>query len=98
MKGGRSDEAYKNGCFVGRDCGHCWFASVWVQGTIAAQSNEASLPADVGDLSNAATVEVKDSTGAVVLTGHFVEAPEDDDDVERKGDPHRKRYHGNGKR
>jgi hypothetical protein len=59
-------------------------ASVWVQGTFAAQSNEASLPVDVGDLSNAATVEVKDSSGAVVLTGHFVEAPEDDDDVERK--------------
>ena len=58
--------------------------SVWVQGTMAAPNNEALLPADVGDLSNASTVEVKDSTGAVVLRGHFVEAPEDDDDVERK--------------
>src|SRR5688572_31318897 len=38
-------------------------ATVWLQDTIAAQSNEASLPEDVGDLSNAATVEVKDSAG-----------------------------------
>jgi hypothetical protein len=59
-------------------------ASVWLQDTIAAQSNEASLPEDVGDLSNATTLEVKDSTGTVVLRGHFVDAPEDDDDLERK--------------
>ncbi len=59
-------------------------ASVWLQGTIVAQSNEASLPEDVGDLSNATTVEVKDSTGTVVLRGHFVDSPEDDDDIERK--------------
>lgn len=59
-------------------------ASVWSQDTLAAQSNEASLPENVGDLSNAATVEVKDSTGTVVLRGHFVDAPEDDDDLERK--------------
>jgi hypothetical protein len=56
-------------------------ASMWVQGTIAA---EASLPVDVGDLSNASTVEIKDNSGAVVLTGHLVEVPEDDDDLERK--------------
>ena len=60
------------------------FASVWFQDTIAAQSNDASLPEGVGDLSNATTVEVKDSTGTVILRGHFVELPEDDDDVERK--------------
>jgi hypothetical protein len=59
-------------------------ASVWLADTIAAQSNESSLPEDVGDLSNATTVEVKDSTGTVVLKGHFVDSPEDDDDVERK--------------
>src|SRR5688572_14346554 len=58
-------------------------ASVWLPNTIAAQ-NEALLPQDVGDLSNATTVEVKDSTGTVVLRGHFVEVPEDDDDIERK--------------
>jgi hypothetical protein len=56
-------------------------ASMWVQGTIAA---EASLPADVGDLSNASTAEIKDNAGTVALRGHFVEIPEDDDDVERK--------------
>ena len=55
-----------------------------MQDTLAAQSNEASLPEDVGDLSNATTVEVKDSTGTVILRGHFVDSPEDDDDVERK--------------
>ena len=60
------------------------FASGWLQETIAAQSNDGSLPADVGDLSNATTVEVKDSTGAVMLRGFFVDSPEDDDDVERK--------------
>lgn len=59
-------------------------ASVWMQQTIAAQNNEASLPADVGDLSNASTVEVKDNTGAVVLRGNFVESPGEDDDIERK--------------
>jgi hypothetical protein len=59
-------------------------ASVWLEDTIVAQSNEASLPEDVGDLSNATTIEVKDSTGTVVLRGHFVDSPEDDDDVERK--------------
>jgi len=59
-------------------------ASVLLQNTIAAQSNEASLPEDIGDLSNATTLEVKDSTGTVVLRGHFVDAPEDDDDLERK--------------
>ena len=59
-------------------------ASVWLPDTIAAQSNEASLPENVGDLSNATTVEVKDSTGTVVLRGHFVDSPEDDDDLERK--------------
>jgi hypothetical protein len=59
-------------------------ASVWVQDTIAAQSNDGPLPEDVGDLSNATTVEVKDNTGTVVLRGHFVDSPEDDDDVERK--------------
>ena len=36
--------------------------SVWFQDTIAAQSNDASLPEDVGDSSTATTVEVKDST------------------------------------
>ena len=55
-------------------------ASVWVQGTIAAEA----LPADVGDLSNASTVEIRDNAGTVILRGHFVEMPEDDDDVERK--------------
>jgi hypothetical protein len=56
-------------------------ALMWVQGTIAA---EAPLPADVGDLSNASTVEIKDNSGTVALRGHFVEIPEDDDDLERK--------------
>jgi hypothetical protein len=59
-------------------------AAVWLQDTITAQSNDASLPADVGDLSNATTLEVKDSTGTVVLRGHFVDSPEDDTDLERK--------------
>jgi hypothetical protein len=58
--------------------------SVWLASSIAAQGPH--LPADAGDLSNAATVEVKDVGGAVVLRGHFVEIPEDDDDIERKAE------------
>ena len=59
-------------------------ASIWMAGSIAAQGPH--LPADAGDLSNAATIEVKDAAGAVVLRGHFVEVPEDDDEVERKAE------------
>jgi hypothetical protein len=57
--------------------------SVWLVDTLGAQS--VALPADV-ELSNASTVEVKDSNGTVVLSGHFVEVPEDDDDLERKAE------------
>jgi hypothetical protein len=58
--------------------------SVGLIDTLDAQG--VALPADTGDLSNASTVEVKDSNGAVVLSGHFVEIPEDDDDLERKAE------------
>ena len=52
----------------------------------AAEAQSFALPADVGDLSNASTIEVKDSAATVVLLGRFVEQPEDDDDVERKAE------------
>jgi hypothetical protein len=58
--------------------------SVGLVDTLRAQTG--SLPADTGDLSNASTIEVKDANGAVVLSGHFVEVPEDDDDIERKAE------------
>ena len=58
--------------------------SVWMVDTLAAQS--VALPADAGDLSNASTVEVKDANGTVVLSGHLVDVPEDDDDLERKAE------------
>jgi hypothetical protein len=58
--------------------------SVWLVDTLDAQS--IALPADAGDLSNASTVEVKDSNGTVVLMGHFADVPEDDDDLERKAE------------
>lgn len=58
--------------------------SVWLVDTLDAQG--AGLPADTGDLSNASTVEVKDSSGTVVLMGHFADVPEDDDDLERKAE------------
>jgi hypothetical protein len=59
-------------------------ASIWLGGSIAAQ--ERFLPADIGDLSNCVRIEVKDGSGAVALRGHFVEQPEDDDDIERKAE------------
>jgi hypothetical protein len=58
--------------------------SVWLADTLDAQ--DLALPADTGDLSNASTVEVKDASGTVVLSGHLVEMPEDDDDLERKAE------------
>ena len=57
---------------------------VWLGGTLEAQT--AALPADTADLSNASSVEVKDANGTVVLIGHLVEIPEDDDDLERKAE------------
>jgi hypothetical protein len=59
-------------------------ASAWFVDTLDAQG--IALPAGIGDLSNASTIEVKDSAGTVVLRGNFVEVPEDDDDVERKAE------------
>ena len=41
-------------------------------------------PAQVGDYTNAATAEVKDAQGQVILRGQFVQADEEDDDIERK--------------
>ena len=41
-------------------------------------------PTQVGDYTNAATAEVKDAQGQVILRGQFVQADEEDDDVERK--------------
>ena len=37
-----------------------------------------------GDFTNAATAEIRDSQGAIVLRGQFAVAEEDDDDIERK--------------
>jgi hypothetical protein len=37
-----------------------------------------------GDFTNAATAEVRDAQGQVVLRGQFVLADEEDDDIERK--------------
>jgi len=58
--------------------------SIRLVDTLHAQEN--TLPAETGDLSNASTVEVKEASGAVVLSGHLVEVPEDDDDLERKAE------------
>ncbi len=62
----------------------CGAASAWFVDTLDAQG--VALPSGIGDLSNASTIEVKDSAGTVVLRGHFAEVPEDDDDVERKAE------------
>jgi hypothetical protein len=41
-------------------------------------------PAQTGDFTNAATAEVKDAQGQVILRGSFEQADEEDDDIERK--------------
>lgn len=41
-------------------------------------------PAPTGDFTNAATAEVKDAQGQVILRGSFEQADEEDDDIERK--------------
>ena len=45
---------------------------------------DAQATATTGDFTNAATAEVRDAQGQVVLRGQFVLADEDDDDVERQ--------------
>jgi hypothetical protein len=47
------------------------------------QLNGQEAPA-AGDFSNAATAEVRDAQGQVVLRGQFALADEEDDDIERK--------------
>ena len=47
------------------------------------QLNGQEAPA-TGDFSNAATAEVRDAQGQVVLRGQFALADEEDDDIERK--------------
>ena len=41
-------------------------------------------PAQTGDFTNAATAEVKDGQGQVILRGQFQQVDEEDDDIERK--------------
>ena len=45
-------------------------------------SGQAQPP--TGDFTNAATAEVRDAQGVVILRGQFIAADEDDDDIERK--------------
>ncbi len=53
---------------------------------LAAQTPTPPLPADVGDLSNAQFMIVKDSAGTIVLSGRLIRQPADGDEVEREGD------------
>lgn len=41
-------------------------------------------PLQTGDFTNAATAEVKDAQGQVILRGQFQKVDEEDDDIERK--------------
>ena len=50
---------------------------------MVAQLNGQEAP-PTGDFSNAATAEVRDAQGQVILRGQFALADEDDDDIERK--------------
>jgi hypothetical protein len=54
-------------------------AAVHMSATLSGQT---AIP--TGNLTNAAFAEVRDAQGQVVLSGQFLAADEDDDDVERK--------------
>ncbi len=61
-------------------------AAVWFAAPLAAQQAPATLPADIGDLSNAQFMIVKDSAGETILRGRLIRQPADGDEVEREGD------------
>lgn len=53
--------------------------------TLAMQDDERPLPAEAGDLAQAAAIEVRDASGQVVLNGSFdAGETEDDGEVERQ--------------
>jgi hypothetical protein len=58
-------------------------ATVAVAVYMVAQLNSQGGP-PTGDFTNAATAEVRDAQGQVVLRGQFVLGDEEDDDIERK--------------
>jgi hypothetical protein len=58
-------------------------ATVAVAVYMVVQLNSQERP-QTGDFTNAATAEVRDAQGQVVLRGQFVLADEEDDDVERR--------------
>lgn len=60
-------------------------ASAWLAGPVAAQA-ETYLPANIGDLSKAKVIEVKDSTGTVVLCGQLIRQPTVGDEIEREAE------------
>ncbi len=59
-------------------------ASPWLGGRVAAQGNH--LPSDIGDLSAAKRIEIKDSRGQAVLCGQFVRQPTVGDEIEREAE------------
>jgi len=59
-------------------------ATIVAAGYIVVQLNAQDRSDEAIDLRNAATVEVRDGQGQVVLNGTFMPADEEDDDVERK--------------
>jgi hypothetical protein len=59
-------------------------ASPWPGGRVAAQGNY--LPADIGDLSAAKRIEIKDGSGRAVLCGEFVRQPTIGDEIERESE------------
>src|SRR5687768_14527669 len=58
-------------------------AVIAVTGYVVARFNEQE-PIQSADFRNAATAEIRDSTGKVVLRGTFRLVEEEDDDIERK--------------
>jgi hypothetical protein len=59
-------------------------ATMGVAVYMVVQLSAQDASAQPGDFRNAASAEVRDAQGQVVLRGQFAAAPEDDDDIERK--------------
>ena len=59
------------------------FATIAIAGYMVVQLN-GQTPAPAADFTSAATAQVRNAAGQIVLEGPFMTADEDDDDVERK--------------
>lgn len=59
-------------------------AAVWFAAPLAAQKINGPLPEDIGDLSNAQFMTIKDSAGGIVLRGRLIRQAPDGEEIERE--------------